>query len=150
MFFIQYLAYINPCCNEKSSFQYFISLSMTVFDIYGVKENGVLKFKLPFYNFDWNEEIAVSRLVIEWKSPKEKMFGIVETDLVDLSSYNGKQQIFSFSKSERTAVTDILVDYPVFYEVQIKQLEIATLEIKPMFDEPLAEIKNVYLQFITK
>ena len=123
---------------------------MSVLDIYGFKENGEFKFKLPFYNFGWNEEIAVSRLVIEWKSPKERMFGIVETDLVDLNLLNSKQQIFSFSKTERTAVTDIHVPYPVFYKVQIKQLEDATLNIKPMFNEPLADIKNVYLQFITK
>ena len=123
---------------------------MTVFDIYGFKENGEIKFKLPLYKFGWNEEIAVSRLVIEWKSRKEKVFGIIKTNLVDLNAQNLKHQLFAFTKLERTAITDIHVPNPIFYEVQIHQLEDATISMKPMFEEPLAEIKNVYMQLITK
>ena len=123
---------------------------MTVFDIYGFKENGEMKFKLPFYKFGWNEEIAVTRLVIEWKSSKDKVFGIIKTDLVDLSGYNLKQQFFAFTKLERTAITDIHVPNPVFYGVQIHELQDATISLRSMFEGDLAEIKNVYLQCITK
>ena len=123
---------------------------MTVFDIYGFKENGEIKFKLPFYKFGWNEEIAISRVVIEWKSSKDKAFGMIKTDLVDLGAKNPKQQFFTFTKVERTAITDIHVASPVFYDVQIHQLEDVSLEIKPMFDQTLPEIKNIYLQLTTK
>ena len=123
---------------------------MTVFDIYGKSENGELKFSLPYHQFEWNQEIAVSRLIIEWKSPKEKMFGYVESDLVDLSSTNIRRQIIAFSKSERTAVTDVQVSCPVFYEIQVKQLENVSLTVKPMFDKPLGDINNIYLQLIVK
>ena len=123
---------------------------MTVFDIYGIKENGEIKFKLPVYKFAWNEEVALSRLVIEWKSSKDKVFGLIKSSLIDLNTRNLKQHLSAFTKVERTAVTDILVPNPVFYEVQIHDLQDATIDIQPMFDEPLAEIKNVYLQLITK
>ena len=123
---------------------------MTIFDICGIKENGEIKFNLPSYTFGWNEEIAVSRLVIEWKSSKDKVFGIIETDLIDKNARNLKQQLFTFTKIERTAITDIYVPNPVFYDVQIHQFEDARLEIKPMFEDPLAEIKSVYLQLISK
>ena len=123
---------------------------MTVFDIYGFKENGEMKFKFPFYKFGWNEEIAVSRLVIEWKSSKDKVFGIIKTNLVDLNGYNLKQQFFAFTKLERTAISDIHVPNPVFYPVQIHELQDATISMLSMFEGDLAEIKNVYLQFITK
>ena len=123
---------------------------MTVFDIYGLKENGEMKFKLPFYKFGWNEEIAVTRLVVEWKSSKDKVFGIIKTNLVDLNGYNLKQQFFAFTKLERTAISDIHVPNPVFYPVQIHELQDATISMHSMFEGDLAEIKNVYLQCITQ
>ena len=123
---------------------------MMVFDIYGKNENGELKFDLPYHQFGWNQEIAVTRLVIEWKSPKEKMFGYIESDLVDLSPTNIRRQIIAFTKSERTAITDIQFVCPVFYEIQVKQLENVSLVVKPMFDKPLGGINNIYLQLIVK
>ena len=122
---------------------------MLIFDIYGVKEKGSFKFKMPYYKFEWNQHVALSRLVVEWSS-KDKMFAFVKSDLVDLSSTNNKQQLFSFAKVERTVVTDIYVPYPVFYEIQLHQLEDASISIEPMFNEPLPEIKNVYLQLLVK
>ena len=123
---------------------------MTVFNIYGKNEDGELKFNLPFHQFELNDEIAVTRLIIEWKSPKEKMFGFIESDLVDLSSTNIKREIISFTKSERTGVTDIQVECPVFYEIQVQQLENVSFAVEPMFDKPLGEINNIYLQLIVK
>ena len=123
---------------------------MTVFNIYGKNEKGELKFNLPFHQFKWNDEIAVTRLITEWKSPKEKMFGFIESDLVDLSSTNIKRELISFTKSERTGVTDIQVACPVFYEIQTQQLENVSVAVKPMFDKPLGDINNIYLQLLVK
>ena len=123
---------------------------MTVFNIYGKNGNGELKFNLPVHQFKWNDEIAVTRLIIEWKSAKEKMFGYIASDLVDLSSINIKREIIAFTKSERTGVTDIQVARPVFYEIQVHQLENVSLAVKPMFDKPLEDINNIYLQLIVK
>ena len=78
------------------------------------------------------------------------MFGYIASDLVDLSSTNIKREIIAFTKSERTGVTDIQVARPVFYEIQVHQLENVSLAVKPMFDKPLGDINNIYLQLIVK
>ena len=78
------------------------------------------------------------------------MFGYIASDLVDLSSTNIKREIIAFAKSERTGATDIQVACPVFYEIQVHQLENVSLAVKPMFDKPLGDINNIYLQLIVK
>ena len=55
------------------------------FNICGKNEHWELKFNLSFHQFKWNDEIALTRLIIQSKSSKAKMFALIEFDLVDLS-----------------------------------------------------------------
>ena len=119
-----------------------------IFDIYGKQIDGKLIFELPYYRFEYREEIAITHLVVEWKSAREKVFAYLDTSLVDLGPENPKQQLVAFTKPGGTSITDIRMN-PVFYDVQIQQMDEATFKIKSMFGKPLPEIKNVYCQLIT-
>ena len=91
------------------------------------------------------------------------MFGIVEADL------NGRkpQQIFSFTKTENTTVTDVHVSQHIFHSLPMAYKTIRTahpnflkqeydhekavITIKPMFnDSSMRGIKNAYIQLITR
>ena len=120
-----------------------------ILDIYGKVQNKKLVFELPFYQFDFSEKIALKRLVIEWKSHKEKVYGIVKTNLLDLSSTNYKQQLAGFTKLPMTAVTDIDIVNPVYHDIMKLRLDEATFNIEPMFEKRIPAINNVYLQIIT-
>ena len=116
-----------------------------IFDIYGKIVNNELVFDLPYHEFEWRDQIALRRLIIDWKT-KEKTFAVLRSNLVDLGPENPKQQLVSIIKSGYAAITDIQIPNPIFYRVQIQQLENASITIEPMFDRPIPQIKNIYLQ----
>ena len=116
-----------------------------IFDIYAKMVNNKLVFDLPYHEFQWTDQIALRRLIIDWRT-KEKTFAVLRSNLVDLGPENPKQQLISIIKSGYSTITDIQVSNPVFYRVQIQQLENASISLEPMFDRAIPQIKNIYLQ----
>ena len=116
-----------------------------IFDIYAKIVNNQLVFDLPYHEFKWTDQIALRRLIIDWRT-KEKIFAVLRSNLVDLGPENPKQQLVSVIKSGYSTVTDIQVSNPVFYRVQIQQLENASISLEPMFGRAIPQIRNIYLQ----
>ena len=116
-----------------------------IFDIYAKIVNNRLVFDLPYHEFKWTDQIALRRLIIDWRT-KEKTFAVLRSNLVDLGPENPKQQLVSVIKSGYSTITDIQVSNPVFYRVQIQQLENASISLEPMFGRAIPQIRNVYLQ----
>ena len=116
-----------------------------IFDIYAKIVNNQLVFELPYHEFKWTDQIALRRLIIDWRT-KEKTFAVLRSNLVDLGPENPKQQLVSVIKSGYSTITDIQVSNPVFYRVQIQQLENASISLEPMFGRAIPQIRNVYLQ----
>ena len=116
-----------------------------IFDIYAKIVNNQLVFDLPYHEFKWTDQIALRRLIIDWRT-KEKTFAVLRSNLVDLGPENPKQQLVSIIKSGYSTVTDIQVSNPVFYRVQIQQLENASISLEPMFGRAIPQIRNIYLQ----
>ena len=116
-----------------------------IFDIYGKIIQNKIVFDLPYHDFGRNDRIGVRRVVIDWRT-KEKVFAVIKSNLVDLGPCNPKRQFFAITKYASTTITDIQVPDPVYYPVQINQLENASISIEPMFDKAVPQIKNVYLQ----
>ena len=116
-----------------------------IFDIYAKMVNNKMVFDLPYHEFQWTDQIALRRLIIDWRT-KEKTFAVLRSNLVDLGPENPKQQLISIIKSGYSTITDIQVPNPVFYRVQIQQLENASISLEPMFDRAIPQIKNIYLQ----
>ena len=131
-----------------SIFGSFVNNSNTnnmIFDIYGKIIENKIAFDLPYHDFKWTDRIGIRRIVIDWRT-KEKVFAVVKSNLVDLGPCNPKRQLFAITKYAATTITDIQVPDPVFYPVQINQLENASISIEPMFEKAVPKIKNVYLQ----
>ena len=116
-----------------------------IFDIYAKIVNNQLVFDLPYHEFKWTDQIALRRLIIDWRT-KEKTFAVLRSNLVDLGPENPKQQLVSVIKSGYSTITDIQVSNPVFYRVQIQQLENASISLEPMFGRAIPQIRNMYLQ----
>ena len=116
-----------------------------IFDIYAKIVNNQLVFDLPYHEFEWTDQIALRRLIIDWRT-KEKTFALLRSNLVDLGPENPKQQLVSVIKSGYSTITDIQVSNPVYYRVQIQQLENASISLEPMFGRAIPQIRNVYLQ----
>ena len=116
-----------------------------IFDIYAKIINNQLVFDLPYHEFKWTDQIALRRLIIDWRT-KEKTFAVLRSNLVDLGPENPKQQLISVIKSGYSTITDIQVSNPVFYRVQIQQLENASISLEPMFGRAIPQIRNIYLQ----
>ena len=116
-----------------------------IFDIYAKIVNNQLVFDLPYHEFKWTDQIALRRLIIDWRT-KEKTFAVLRSNLVDLGPENPKQQLVSVIKSGYSTITDIQVSNPVFYRVQIQQLENASISLEPMFGRAIPQIRNIYLQ----
>ena len=116
-----------------------------IFDIYAKIVNNKLVFDLPYHEFQWTDQIALRRLIIDWRT-KEKTFAVLRSNLVDLGPENPKQQLVSVIKSGYSTITDIQVSNPVFYRVQIQQLENASISLEPMFGRAIPQIRNIYLQ----
>jgi len=116
-----------------------------IFDIYATIVNNQLVFDLPYHEFKRTDQIALRRLIIDWRT-KEKIFAVLRSNLVDLGPENPKQQLVSVIKSGYSTVTDIQVSNPVFYRVQIQQLENASISLEPMFGRAIPQIRNIYLQ----
>ena len=127
------------------SFAKFRSRENMIFDIYAKIVNNQLVFDLPYHEFQWTDQIALRRLIIDWRT-KEKTFAVLRSNLVDLGPENPKQQLVSIIKSGYSTITDIQVSNPVFYRVQIQQLENASISLEPMFDRAIPQIRNIYLQ----
>ena len=120
-----------------------------IFDIYGKQIDGKLQFDLPYHEFDVNlDKVGLKRIIIEWRT-REKFFGVVKSSLVDLGPENTRQQLYAFVKHATTTTTDIEISDPTFYDIQINQLEVATIDIQSMFQTPIPDITNIYLQLIT-
>ena len=122
---------------------------MAIFDIFGKKQEK-LKFDLPFYEFEDGEMIAVKKLIIEWQHSGTTVAGLITTDIVDRCPTNPRQQICSFMKRHNEIITEIDFSTPVYYYIQRHSLIDATISIESLFDRKIQEIKNVYIQFITK
>ena len=127
------------------SFAKFRFRETMIFDIYAKIVNNQLVFDLPYHEFKWTDQIALRRLIIDWRT-KEKTFAVLRSNLVDLGPENPKQQLVSIIKSGYSTVTDIQVSNPVFYRVQIQQLENASISLEPMFGRAIPQIRNIYLQ----
>ena len=117
-----------------------------IFDIYGKETDGRLVFDILYYRFNQNDSIAVTRLMIKWKSEDENIVAEVETDLIS----NYRRQILTFSKQSGTFITDIFINFPIFYSVYEDNLEKSTFFISPLFQESLPEIDYLYIQLIKK
>ena len=131
----------NASFREKPLFK------MKIFEIFDIKEKIT---NLPFHEFEFTDEIAVNKLIIEWKSASAKAFGLVSTDLIIKSSANPRQQICTFVKLPKTSITEVEFNKPVFNQLQQQYLQNSTISIETMFDKPIPEIKHIYLQIITK
>ena len=122
---------------------------MAIFDIFG-KKSDKLHFILPFHEFKDGEMIAVKKIIIEWQYSGTTVAGLVSTDLVYKSSTNPRQQICSFMKRHNDLITEINFPSPVYYHIQRHSLYDATISIESLFERKIQEIKNVYIQFVTK
>ena len=54
-----------------------------IFDIYGKQVGGKLVVELPYHEFKWTDQIALRRVIIDWKT-REKTFAVIKSNLVDL------------------------------------------------------------------
>ena len=95
-------------------------------DIYGQREDDhALELTFPKDTmFDQNDYVALNRLAIEWKSSfaDENIFGIVDTDLIEyVGDYTPnkkpRQNLYTFTKTKNTTMTDIHVPNPAFHGV---------------------------------
>ena len=120
---------------------------MPNFHIYGKTEKIT---DLPFYIFEYHDTIAVKKLIIEWDSKKTEACGMILTDLIEKDSQNQKQQLCTFVKSPTSNITEVDFTNPVFYKLQTPYMHCSSLTIQSMFGEELPEIKNVFLQLISK
>ena len=73
--------------------------------------------QLPYHEFNWDEQIAVKKIIIEWISTKA-IIGIVQSDLVDKNPFNPNQQLCSFTKFEGSTLTEVCFSDPVFFFVK--------------------------------
>ena len=119
---------------------------MKIFDIYTVNR----EFQLPFYEFNQKDKIAITKIIVDWKTAPNKVFGIVTTDLVSGFSENRRQQICTFVKPSKTTITEVDYSHPTFYEVKRPFLQASRFSIESMFGEKMPEIKNAYIQLITE
>ena len=71
--------------------------------------------QLPYHEFDWDEQIAVKKIIIEWISTKA-ITGIVQSDLVDKNPFNPNQQLCSFTKFEGSTLTEVCFFDPVLFK----------------------------------
>ena len=116
-----------------------------IFDIYGKQTTDGLIFDIPSYHFNKHDSVAVTRLIIKWKSNAHKFVAELETDLV--TSY--RRQILTFSKSTNTSITDICIQFPVFFEVYEDNLENASFSVNGLSEE-IPDIEYLYLQLLKK
>ena len=119
---------------------------MKIFEIYTV--NG--EFQLPFYEFKHGDKIAVTKIIVDWKTAPNKVFGIITTDLVCGFSENRKQQVCTFVKPSKTTITEVEYSHPTFYGVNGPFLQDAKFAIESMFGDKIPEIKNLYMQLLIK
>ena len=122
---------------------------MKIFDIYATKREK-LEFQLPYYKFNQGDKIAIKKLIIDWKTSPNKVFGIITTDLVSGFSENHRHQVCTFVKPPKTATTEVDYSHPMFYEVNKPFLQNARFSVESMFEDKMPEIKNAYIQLITE
>ena len=122
---------------------------MPIFDIFGKKQEK-LNFDLPFYEFEDGEMIAVKKLIIEWQYSGTTVAGLISTDIVDKCPTNPRQQICAFMKRHNDIITEIDFATPVYYYIQRHSFIDATISVESLFERKIQEIKNVYIQFVTK
>ena len=97
---------------------------MKIFEIFGEKEKIT---DLPSCEFDFTGDIAVKKLIIEWKSSSAKAFGLISTDLVGRTAANPRQQICTFIKIAKSTITEVEFNNPIFYRLQQQYLENSTI-----------------------
>ena len=119
-----------------------------IFDIFGKQVGGKLVVELPYHEFKWTDQIALRRVIIDWKT-REKTFAVIKSNLVDLGPANPKQQLLAFSKPAATTITDIDIPDPEFYRIQIQQMDGASISVESIFGKKLPMINNIYLQLVT-
>ena len=117
-----------------------------IFNIFG-NQNKITQ--LPYHEFNWDEQIAVKKIIIEWISTKA-MIGIVQSDLVDQNPFNPNQELCSFAKPEGSTVTEIYFSDPLFYGIQKHSLHDATFSIKSLFNDEIQQIKHIHIQLVSK
>ena len=138
--------FIKPYRSKLTSFR---EIEHTINMIINIFEKRNIINQLPVYEFKWDEQIAVNKIIIQWSSSKS-MSGIVVSDLIDHNQFNPRQQLCSFTKSEGSTVTDIEFLNPVFYDIQKRFLHDATISVEALFSNEIQHIKNIYIQLITK
>ena len=118
---------------------------MSNFHIFGKSENIT---ELPVYISDYNDTIAVKKLIIEWESRDTEACVMITSTLIERESQNLRQQLCSFVKSPTSKISEVEFANPVFYRTQVTYMHYATITIESMFGEPLPKIKNVFIQLI--
>ena len=119
---------------------------MKIFEIYTV--NG--EFQLPFYELKHSDKIAVTKIIVDWKTAPNKVFGIITTDLVSGFIENRKQQVCTFVKPSKTTITEVDYSHPTFYGVKRPFLQDTKFAIESMFGDKIPEVKNAYIQLLIK
>ena len=122
---------------------------MKIFDIYATQREK-LEFQLPYYKFNQGDKIAIKKIIIDWKTSPNKVFGIITTDLVGGFSENQRHQLCSFVKPSKTTTTEVNYCHPIFYQVNQPFLQSARFSIESMFEDKIPEIKNIYIQLISE
>ena len=122
---------------------------MKIFDIYATQREK-LEFQLPYYKFNHGDKIAIKKIIIDWKTAPNKVFGIITTDLVSGFSENRRHQVCSFVKPSKTTTTEVNYSHPIFYQVNQPFLQDSRFSIESMFEDKIPEIKNAYIQLISQ
>ena len=118
---------------------------MSNFHIFGKSEKIT---ELPFHIFEYNDTIAVTKLIIEWESKNTEACVMVTSTLIEKESENLRQQLCSLVKSSKSKISEVEFTNPVYYRVQATYMHYAAITIESMFGEPLPKIKNVFIQLI--
>ena len=117
--------------------------------IFNIFEKRNIINQLPVYEFNWNEQIAVRKIIIQWNSTKS-MTGIIVSDLIDHNQFNPRRQLCSFTKPEGSTVTEIEFLNPIFYDIQKRFLHDATISVEALFSNEVQHINNIFIQLISR
>ena len=110
-----------------------------------------IQFRLPAFEFQYQDNIRVTQCLITWKSIVTNDFYIsMSSSLVGQTQYNSKQQIVLFTHTERSNFTYYQPTHLENYKIMCKSLDSSEFKIrlseKPRKDKIDTNIKSVYLQ----
>ena len=124
---------------------------MTVLDIFGkTDKNNNFVLELPETHDVLESELAVKKIIIEWKS-SAKFIGFISTDLVWSNPGNYRGQICSFIKQPNTLITEYDFSDPCYYKLKHREITYRNkINIEPMYEDFVPAIKFAYIQLITE